>query len=739
MKIAEVVINISTNKLDKFFDYLIPEDLDLKIGDRVSVPFSLNNKIIAAFVVNIREIIDEEPINLKFIKSKFDNFDSLPEESIKIMQFMKEKQYIRYIDSLSLFVPRGVITKKSKIKEDYSLIFNKDFENEDFSKIFNKQQKKQKELAEYMRLQGEVKKEDIKIYSKSTIDSLINKNIILKKFFEIKREVENYLKREDNKYTLTEDQKKAINKILNQDKTVTLLRGVTGCGKTEIYMALAQKILNEGKNIIILVPEIALTPQTLAIFKARFSDYEIGVIHSKITQAQRFDVWRSIINKTTRIVIGARSAIFAPIENIGLIVIDEEHDSSYTSDSNPRYKTIEIAKFRAEYNNAKLVLGSATPSIESYYNAKTGQYNLVEIEKRVFETIPPKVEIVNMREEILKGNISSFSRLLEKKLKEEVDKKRQAILFLNRRGYMHYTICSSCKYIPECSHCDTRLVYHKENNKEFLECHYCNSIYNNITNCPKCGGRLLYRKLGTQKIEEEAKKIISSQKVLRFDKDATNGSDKKHAEIIEKFSEKKADVLVGTQMVTKGHDFSNVTLVGIVDIDSLVYSQGYKSNENLYQIVTQVAGRAGRSKNLEGTVILQTTQPDKKIIDLIVKNNYKDFYDNEIKIRELMQLPPFSQYIKILISSQNEKPARKVAQNIFIEIKDNIDKNFIYKKIYRTSVIAKVKDYYRFEIILKIKNEYAKIVKDKLFEIIEDKKEKINNVSIFFEIDPKNV
>lgn len=404
-----------------------------------------------------------------------------------------------------------------------------------------------------------------------------------------------------------------------------MLHGVTGSGKTEVYMHCIEDALSKNKTAIMLVPEISLTPQVFLQFKERFGD-KVAILHSGLSQGERFDEWRRLRSGEATVAVGARSAIFAPLENLGVIIIDEEHDGSYVSEGNPRYDTVEIAGFRAGYNSCPLVLGSATPSVESYYKAEKGEYKLLELPHRINNLLLPEMEVVDMSRELRAGNRDVFSTSLKDALRKTIAAKEQAIIFLNRRGFASFVMCKDCGFILKCKDCDVSLTYHKEDNQ--LKCHYCGKRYEMIDRCPICHGTNIRQgRIGTERVVEEVRKVLPEARVLRMDNDTTSEKGA-HQRILSAFSKGEADVLVGTQMIAKGHDFQNVTLVGILDADFSLYLSDYRSNERTFQLITQVAGRAGRAGK-SGKVIIQTYTPRHYVFRYAASYDYKNFYLKE--------------------------------------------------------------------------------------------------------------
>ncbi|WP_305302753.1 replication restart helicase PriA, partial [Romboutsia ilealis] len=544
---------------------------------------------------------------------------------------------------------------------------------------------------------------------------------------------------------LNEEQKNACNKVISemfdQNKKPYMLHGVTGSGKTEVYMEIIDYALSQGLDSIVLVPEIALTPQTITRFKNRFGDI-VGVFHSQLSEGQKHDVYKAIKAGNIRILIGARSALFAPFNSLGVIIIDEFHETSYKSEKNPKFSAIEVAKFISNKNDISLVLGSATPSIDEYYKAKNGEYNLIEINQRANKNPLPKIEVVDMKEELNKGNKSIFSFKLQDEIKQAIKNNNQVILFLNRRGYASFVSCRSCGYVFQCENCDISLTYHK--GKNIGRCHYCGYEREIPKECPECSS--IYVKpfgVGTQKIEEELKVIFPELKVLRMDKDTTSKKGSLE-EILNKFKNKEADILIGTQMLSKGLDFDNVTLVGILSADMILNFPDFKSFETTFQLITQVSGRAGRSDK-EGKVVLQTYDTDHYSIRRAINYDFEGFYEDEIKIRKAFGYAPFNNMISVVVSGENENLVKKNIQNMYDSIiyllkgRGITDFEFILGP--NPCSISKINQNYRWQILFKDDNIEINLLKGIIKYICITKRDVVfsKEINISIDINPNSV
>ena len=550
---AEVIIDQDVKAIDKTFDYRKPENLDLKVGMRVFVPFG--KRIVQGYVVELKDKTEYDESKVKNIISAIEDFSAIKGEMLEVMRFMTKKNHLTMASTLRLFLPSQM--REGKVREIFETFYS--LKEKDF--IPAKNAKKQIEIVDFLKEHGKTSSSVLgEKFGYGAVKALYEKGILEKDKEKIERKpfVENLA---DKKVELNLMQKKAIAEIGGTE--VFVLHGVTGSGKTEVYMHLIERELKKGKNAILLVPEISLTPQIMASFKARFGDF-VALLHSGLSAGERFDEWKRIFAGEARIVIGARSAIFAPIENIGIIIIDEEHEQSYVSESNPRYYTHDIAKFRASFNHCPLVLGSATPSVESYQKAVAGEYKLIELPTRANGRELPAIQIVDMIGEIRRGNSGIFSAQLLADLGQVVQNKKQAMIFINRRGYSSFMRCRDCGYIAKCSDCDVSLVYHREDNR--LKCHYCGKQYKVLTRCPNCKGEnIKYGAVGTQQVVAKLKELFPNVNILRMDNDTTSTKNA-HQKILSEFKNSLPGILVGTQMIAKGHDFENVVLVGIVDV-----------------------------------------------------------------------------------------------------------------------------------------------------------------------------
>ena len=607
---------------------------------------------------------------------------------------------------------------------------------------------KEREIIEFLKYNEEIEINDlIKLLkvSKSSIMSLQNKKLIIFNTRDYYRNPNIYYNENKKEIILNEEQNEAIDKItsemFDENKKPYMIHGITGSGKTEVYIEIIDYALKNGLDSIFLVPEISLTPQTISRLKNRFGDL-VGVFHSRLSEGEKHDVFKAIKKGKIRILIGARSALFAPFNSLGVIIIDEFHESAYKSEKNPKFSAIEVSKYMALKRNITLVLGSATPSVEEYYRAKNNEYNLITIKKRANKKPLPKIDLVDMKNELTFGNNSIFSYRLQNEIKKALSKNNQVILFLNRRGYGSFVSCRKCGYVFQCKHCDISLTYHKH--QKTGRCHYCGyeEIIPNI--CPDCGCDYIKPfGIGTEKVEEEIKRLFNDAKVLRMDKDTTS----KKGEIdniLNKFKNKEANILIGTQMLSKGLDFENVTLVGILSADMMLNFPDFKSCETTFQLITQVSGRAGRSDK-EGKVILQTYDTDHYVIRRALNYDFEGFYNDEIKIRKIFNYSPFNNIISVVVSGKSEKLVEKNIKSMYscltYLLKERGIENFDFILGPSPCAISKINQNYRYQLLFKDDNIEINLLKGIIKYICITKKEIVfdRDVNISIDVNPNNI
>lgn len=729
---ADVIVDITNAEVDKIFEYSF-ENSEVLLGSRVEVPFG--NKIIEGIVIRVKANSEFSPSKIKPILRVLETTPAMTKEAVALMDYIKNQYFVTRAMALRLFLPSEM--RKGKIKESFIkyCCFVDDVNIENAINSLRKSATKQKEFLTFI---FEEKKCKLSFanekFGASCVRSVIEKGFVKIILEQNVRSPYKDLVEDKKEILLTNKQLDAIDSVENTEKQVTLLHGVTGSGKTEIYLNLIDNAIKNGKSAIMLVPEISLTPQMLRQLRARFKE-NVSIIHSGLSAGERFDEWWRLRSGEAKIAIGARSAVFAPIENVGVIIVDEEHDGSYVSETAPRYNTIDIAKFRASYNNAKIVLGSATPSIESYQKAINGEYNLVVLPDRINKKPLPEVEIVDMRKEVRRGNNSPFSQALRQEIQSCLEKNNQVILFLNQRGYSKSVICTECGHVETCESCDVSLTYHREENA--LLCHYCGAKYKMVEACTNCGSKFLrYGGTGTERVVFELKKLFPAARILRMDRDTTQTKEG-HFKILNDFASHNADILVGTQMIAKGHDFPFVTLVGILDADMSLHFSDYRSSERTFQLITQVAGRSGRAEEV-GKVVLQTYSPSHPVLMQAVRYDYESFFENELSIRSATGFPPFTDIVRVLISGEDEDKTLEITKKVY----ENI--NLIHleeKEKFKffgcmKAPLKRLQNKYRFQVLMRIKAN-DKILLNKIYNASYPFRNR--NVSVVLEINPNNL
>ena len=699
-----VLTEIKNKKLDKTFTYKVPFSLEneVAIGKRVLIPF--NHLTLEGYIVSFT---DEAPLNPKEILAVLDEEPVLTEEMLILGKFLHEKTLSSLTSCYDVMLPKALKAKKGtniNIKKQSYLALKIPYD--DALKMV--QNAKQKEIILAFKEQEEILKKEISLISSSAMNTLVKKDVLQEIYKEKYRyEIKNSKEAEK---TLNEEQQKVYEKIkggFHTNKTY-LLHGVTGSGKTEVYIKLIKEALKEGQTALVLVPEISLTPQLIERFTGVFQK-NIAVLHSGLSDAEKYDEWRKILKEEVSIVIGARSASFAPLKNIGIFILDEEHSESYKQENNPRYHALDVILKRSEIHNAPVVLGSATPSLSTMARAHKKVFEYTYLSKRAKDSVLPEVYLVDMAEEN-KKNHPIISRLLENKITEKIEKKEQAMILLNRRGYSTTLTCSNCGFTYRCPNCQITLTYHKKVNQ--LRCHYCGytKYYNPL--CPNCHEEGLNDYgMGTEKLEEYLGKKFPMAKIIRMDRDTT-AKKGTHEQIIADFQNQKYDILLGTQMISKGLDFPNVTLVGILNADATLNIPDYKSNEKTFALLSQTCGRAGRN-NKKGEVVLQTFNPDHYIMKCVSKNDYFAFYKYEMNIRKTLKYPPFYYLANLIFKSKDYEKVAKEAKKAKSYLEQNLDNNYIILGPTAANVFMMNKIYH-FEISIKYKN------KDLLMPVLKD-------------------
>ena len=733
--VAEIIINSMAKQLNKTFDYIVPDNLinTVKIGNRVFVPFGSKNSATEGYIIGLKK--NSDFANKEILKIE----DSiLTEENIELAKLMSKRYFSNISECIKLMLPPGEkstnLTNRIKDKKANFVYLKKDIDEIELDIEI----KKIKSPKHIKILQFLIENEGIYIAdleaitetSRAVLKTLEKNGYIEIVEQKVSRDIfKNREIKRDKPLKLTEEQQKAFNIIDKSKFDEFLIYGVTGSGKTEIYLQLIQSVINKGKTAIVLVPEISLTPQMVDRFLARFGDC-IAVLHSKLSIGERNEQWKNLKEDKYKILIGARSAIFAPIKNLGIIIIDEEHDSSYKSDMSPKYNAKEIAKYIAKKNDIPLVLGSATPEITTYSKSK----NIIELTKRANNSNLPTIEIVDLRKELANGNRSIISQKLHDEIEENLKNKKQTILFLNRRGFSTFVMCRDCGYTLKCKRCNISLTYHSYENE--LKCHYCGYTMKNITVCPSCKSKnIRHFGSGTQKLEEIIQKEFPTCSTIRMDIDTVTKKNS-HEDILNKFKNENIDILIGTQMVVKGHHFPNVTLVGVIAADSSLNMGDFRANEKTFDLLVQVAGRAGR-ENLPGKVIIQTYSPENFCIQCSKNQDYKEFYKTEIELRKQLKYPPFCDIILFGISSFNKEEIQKASEKLYAILKKySEDKLQVMPPL--PAPIDKIKNRYRWRIVTKCKlsNSVIKIINKSLEEFY---KLKYKNIKISCDANPNNM
>ena len=738
--VAEIIIDSKAKKLNRKFDYEIPKELEdiVDVGSRVLVPFGNFKTLEQGYILKIKEKSDYEVKKIAGLE------ENLPPEKIELARWMARKYFCNVSECIKLMLTPGTRSKnkddRTKDKTLNYIYLNKHVEEINIDSLRGEKQKK---LIEFIKNNEGLTIPEIETFaeiSRSTVNSLVNRGILKIVNEKIdrnplaKKEIEN-----NKKLVLNEEQEdayKKIERVMEENRYEKfLIYGITGSGKTEIYLQLIEKAIIQNKSAIVLVPEISLTPQMLDRFIGRFGKEKIAVLHSKLSIGERHDEWERIKNGEAKIVIGARSAIFAPCSNLGVIIIDEEHDSSYKSESSPRYSAKEVAEKIASNNLVPLVLGSATPELRTFYDTENGNTTLLKLTKRANNSSLPSVEVVDLKFELATGNRSMISNLLYSEIEKNLKEKKQTILFLNRRGYSTFIMCRNCGYTLKCPNCNISLTYHIT--KNILKCHYCGHTQRPVNVCPECGSeKIRYFGTGTQKLEQEIKKQFPESTTIRMDVDTVTKKNS-HEEILKKFKEENIDILIGTQMVVKGHHFPNVTLVGVIAADGSLNQDDYRANEKTFQILTQVAGRAGREK-LPGKVIIQTYNPNAFPIECAKIQDYDMFFKTEIELRKQLKYPPFCDIILIGFSGENENEIKNISEYMFNILKPNLEKYQINVFQPMPAPIDKIQNKIRWRMIAKGNvTEEVTIILNKCLQNVYNMNLKHTKISV--DVNPNNM
>ena len=744
---CQVIVDIVHENVAKPFTYRIPEGMSVEAGQRVAVPFGPRQK--EAIVLQLTDQCGLEENRIRSILHPLEDYAAIPPELMELAREMAVQSHCPLAETLRLMLPAQMRGGRVHVKtEKWASTALPEAE------LIQKagQVKKGTRKEKLLRLMADGKSRKVSEINETVpragdvlraleAEGLIR--ITEEEVFRIPAEA--FETAEDPGYTLTASQQEALSEILpalKKGNKSFLLHGVTGSGKTEVFIAAVQEALRLGKSAIILVPEIALTPQMVSWFRGRFGSIA-AVIHSRLSTGERYDEWRRIRRGDARVVIGARSAVFSPVQSLGLIVVDEEHESSYFSDHHPRYDAREVALSRIRREGACLVLASATPSILSFARARRGDYILLEMPRRVNQRPLPEVEIADMRRELEDGNRTVLSKVLRSALKECVARGDQAMLLMNRRGYHSFVSCRSCGYVVKCPHCDVSMTYHINDASGLLHCHYCGEKQPLPAVCPECGGKYIrFFGAGTQKVEEEVRKLLPDTPLVRMDYDTTSGKDG-HGKILEAFRSGKARVLIGTQMIAKGLDFPEVTLVGVVAADMTLNLPDYRSRERTFQLLTQVAGRAGRGRR-SGRVIIQTYKPEDPVIGFAARQDYRAFFEEEFRRRRNGLYPPFTMLGRILCESLREHDAERITERLEKKILELEDihpdwKRKILLLLREAPSVSMLRGRHRRQILMKLLiGPETDAFLGEVTDIVEQYREDTDS-ELFLEINPTNM
>lgn len=695
MYIVKVLVEHAIYKLDTIYDYL--SKYQVLAGCRVHIRFGYQQLV--GYVVECQETLftqkqleEKNGFKYSFIQDVIDQKPLLNQELQELANYLSKQTLSTRISCLQCMLPPQL---KPSTNHSVGIKYQKVVS---FVKDIPLKTTKQQEALNYIKEHDLLPIKDYP-FSTALLNNIEKQGAIIYKQVEVYRNPYNeHLQQED--YPLTTSQQKVVNQILasfHQFKTF-LLYGVTGSGKTEVYLHLSRFVIEQGKTVLMLVPEIALTPMMVSAFKSRFGK-SVAILHSKLSAGERYDEYRRIIDDEVKIVVGARSAVFAPLENIGLIIMDEEHDASYKQESPPRYLTSQVARKRGAYHQCPVVLGSATPSLESYSRALKGAYELCMLSQRVNQKPLPQIELIDMVEEMKAHHYEVLSRKMKAKIQETIDKNEQVILLLNKRGYSSYVRCLDCDEVLKCPHCDVSLTYHKDTRT--MRCHYCDFQVPYQQKCSHCGSTNI--KLigsGTQKIEEYLQNNFINSRVIRYDVDSTRKK-QGHHQLLKQFENQEANILIGTQMIAKGLDFENVTFVGVINADLSLNIPDFRANERTFQLLEQVSGRSGRGKK-QGTVMIQTYNPDHFVLQCVKNHDYQSFYQKEMEMRKLAKYPPYCYLISILVQGKKEDDVTFCSQQI---------KEYLVKQLPKAIVLGpanctiyKMNDIYRKRMTLKITN-----------------------------------
>lgn len=709
LRYAHIIIDISIKSLDRVFTYGIPDHMALEAcpGAVVEIPFGNGNKIRNGYILEVVDHIDFDPSKLKYIKNVLPGM-RYEGELLDLAAWMQRRYACTIQTALKALLPTQPGVKKKEEFFVQSLLSPEAIEGTIASIRDKPIHRSRVRVLECLYHQPFIKQAELLTaasVSAGVLQTMEKRGLIERTYKRTQRipyDVDDYATTTNLRPNL--EQQEAIDGICEaveaKKREVFLLHGVTGSGKTEVYMQVIEQVLKAGKSAIVLIPEIGLTPQALRRFVERFGDV-VGVMHSRLSVGERFDQWQLAKDGAIKIMIGPRSAIFTPFESIGVIIIDEEHETTYKSEMPPKFHAREVAVFRANRHGCPVVLGSATPLVSTMYKALSGIYKKYELNEKAASDQPLEVITVDMRKELAEGNKTIFSQALRQRIQETLLKKEQVILFLNRRGYAKFVSCRQCGYVIKCDHCDVPLNYHKHRHQ--LLCHYCGNSQPMVQKCPSCGSQHIREfGVGTQKVEDMILQVFPEARILRMDYDTTSGKHG-HTKVLDSFENYEADILLGTQMVAKGHHFDRVTLVGVLAADMSLYTNDFRASERTFQLITQVIGRSGRGTR-QGSAVIQTYSPDHYSITCAANEDYDTFYRNEIAYRELMGYEPFKHMLLVMMTSKDEKYIIRLSYQIAQRLGSAMDDNDIEILGPTQASLSKINDHFRRVIYIKSSN-----------------------------------
>jgi len=743
--IAKIAVSAATYWVDRPYDYLIPEEMlgKMQVGCRVQVPFGRGNRKVDGLVLALSEHSDYE--NPKQISRLLDDKPVLTEQQIKLALFMRDRFFCTVYEAAKAMLPAGLwfdAEGERKVRDKTIEMARLCIPAEDATVIAANKRYRSKQQANLLDLLCSFEQLpsrellNFTAASRPSLKALCKEGIVELYRQEVYRRPEIHVGETETPPALNDEQQRAfegISKLATKgEAAAALLFGVTGSGKTMVYIHLIQQQLKLGKTAIMLVPEIALTPQMLHTFSSYFGN-DVAILHSSLSTGERYDEWKRIKSGEARVVLGTRSAVFAPTEDLGIIIIDEEQEETYKSENTPRYDAREIAKYRCVKASCLLLFGSATPDVSTMYHARSGRYSYFGLSSRFNDMNLPAVEIVDMKKELKSGNGGDISRYLRDELRKNIENGEQSILFINRRGAHKLISCGECGYTYKCPNCSVSLTYHSANRR--LMCHYCGYSARVDDACPECGGILNYIGTGTQRVEEQLHELFPDTQVLRMDMDTVtkHGS---HEQILEKFRKEKIPILVGTQMVTKGLNFEDVTLVGVISADQSLYAGNYKAGERTFSLITQVVGRSGRGEK-PGRAVIQTFTPENETILQAARQNYEDFYLAEIELRKLQNAPPFVDILSLTASGIDEDAVYNTCRYIHSSLKRNTALRGDVTVLGPVPLaVVKVNNRYRYRVNIccRADAEIRRQISALISECNSDKRFK--GVSVYADIDP---